>query len=68
MEYNNMNASEALYGFGAWLTTRKEVLNIGASHDASIVTELIKKFIDANRLEDVRDWRYPKNITHPKED
>ena len=60
-----MNSSEALFGFMAWLTTRKEVLSIGSSEDCSPFPELIAEFCKVNRLPAVRE-NYSDLLTHPK--
>ena len=60
-----MNASESLWGFGGWLTSRDEVTTMSARHDASNIAEKIAKFIKENNLPDVRsDW--DKLLKHPK--
>lgn len=63
-KYEDINASEALYGFAAWLTSRSKSVTIGAKHDAAIVADLVKEWSEYNNLEPVRDI-YPKNIKHP---
>ena len=60
-------ASEALFGFMAWLTTRQEAVTFGASHECSVAVDLIKEWSDENKLEEPRDGIYPDNIKHPKE-
>ncbi len=60
-----MNASEAIYGFGAWLTTREEPVTIGAHHECGIVAELINTFCKTNKLEEPRE-NWTDNLTHPK--
>lgn len=59
-----MNASEAVYGFAAWLTCHPEALTIGSTHDAAPVAERCKEWCDANGLPGVTD-AYPGNIVHP---
>ena len=46
-----MSASEALYGFCAWLTTRKNPVTMSASHDASTVAGLVSRFCEVNDFE-----------------
>lgn len=36
--------SEALYAFGAWLTTRPKPLIVGSNHDAAPMADLVNKF------------------------
>lgn len=55
---DSLNAAEALYGFVAWLTTRKHTLFLGAAHDAAPSVPLIQQFIQANGLAQTReDWQ-----------
>lgn len=61
-----MNASEALYGFAGWLTTRKQSVVAGAEHNAACWAELVDEFIKNNDLSPVRDDIWPDNMnTHP---
>ncbi len=60
-----LSGSEAIYGFGAWLTTRDEPVTMGAKHDCGIVAELIDIFCKTNKLEEPRD-NWTDNLTHPK--
>ena len=63
---DKLTASEALYGFCGWLTTRDEKTVMSASDDASPIPELIEKFCRTNGLKEPKsDWI--KNLTHPKE-
>ena len=57
-------ASEALFGFAAWLTTRDEVVVASARHDASIWAELVGVFIKENQLAEPRDG-WENNLVHP---
>lgn len=59
-----LSPSEALYGFGAWLTTRKGTLMIGETHSASIMAELVNEFCIANNLIPPRD-KWHKLLNHP---
>ncbi len=63
---SQLTASEAVYGFMAWLICRTEVIKIGASENASPLPTLIKVFCDANGLADPTE-NYPNNLIHPKE-
>jgi len=57
-------ASEALFGFCGWLTTRKEKIIMSSSADASPIVELIAEFCDENKLENPREgWEL--NLIHP---
>jgi len=62
-----LNASEAIYGLLAWLTTREEELTLGAHYDAAPAAELAKLFCETNDLPDIsEDW--PDNLIHPEEE
>lgn len=61
---DKLNASEALYGFGGWLTTRGEAITISAQHDASVMAELVNEFCKVNELSEPRDG-WDKNLIHP---
>ena len=64
---DKLTASEALFGFCAWLTTREEKTIMSASDDAAPMPMLIRKFCDTNILEEPRiDWH--NNLIHPRED
>ena len=61
-----LSASEALFGFMAWLTTREEPVTFSSQHDASKAAELVGLFCKANGLEDPREgWtgllKFPEN-------
>ena len=62
---DEMTASESVYGFAAWLTTRDEAVMLGAKHDASIAAELVVEWCAVNGLPGPRDGVYPDNITMP---
>lgn len=58
---NQLSASEAVYGFGSWLTTLPDSLTVGARQDSSPVAELCSDFCNAHRLADTRD-HWEKNL------
>ena len=57
-------ASEALYGFAGWLTTRDEVVTASSKHDAGVWAKLVDTFIKENKLEQPRDG-WENNLIHP---
>jgi len=57
-------ASEALYGFAGWITTREEKVVASASHDSAIWAELVDTFIKENNLDNPRDG-WENNLIHP---
>jgi hypothetical protein len=66
MENNILSASEALYGFMGWLTTREEVSIFSANDNAGEAARLIDMFCKTNNLESPRDG-WEKNFEFPKE-
>lgn len=61
---NCLTGSEAVYGFCAWLTTRKEITKMGGSENCGSVVELIKIFCEENKLPDPRE-NYTDYLTLP---
>jgi len=51
----SLSPSEAVYGFGSWLTVRDEPITISDSHNAAIVAELVDEFIKKQKLEEPRN-------------
>ena len=51
----DLSPSEALYGFGGWLTTRDKPVTMSAKNNAGIVAELIDEFIKKQKLEQPED-------------
>ncbi len=52
---SKLSASEALYGFAGWLTTRREPLVVGSTYLVPPVVELVAEFCKANGLDEPRD-------------
>ena len=63
---NCLTGSEAVFGFCAWLTTRKKKTIMGSKHDAAPICELIKIFCEENKLPEPRE-NYTDYLTIPKE-
>ena len=61
-----MKPEDALFGFGAWLTTRKKAVTFSRKHDAAIMCSLLKKFFEVNNLTNVSK-KYPNTFKMPKE-
>ncbi len=62
---SELTGSEALYGFAAWLTSRKGPLTLGATYHASPIAELVKQFCDTNKLAEPREG-WTDRLTHPR--
>ena len=59
-----LSASEALYGFAGWLTSRTEPVTFSATHDAGKAVELVAEFCKVNQLPEPReDWA--NELAHP---
>ena len=65
---SDISASEAVFGFAAWLTCLEHPVILGAKHDAAIAAELAELWCQTNTLSPPRDGVYPQNITQPKSD
>ena len=61
-----LSPSEALFGFGAWLTTREKPVTMGSNYECGIVAELIDKFCKTNELEEPREG-WDDLLKHPKD-
>jgi hypothetical protein len=62
---DSLTASEALYGFVGWITTRQQVVTAGGSEDCAPWVDLIQEFIVENDLSQPRaDW--PIGLRMPK--
>jgi hypothetical protein len=63
---DKLSASEALYGFVGWLTTRNEPITMSASDDAGKAADLVSEFCKVNTLAEPREgWEH--NLFHPQE-
>ena len=61
---DEMTASEALFGFMAWLTTREAVETFSAKHNVAPAADLMETFCKTNNLVAPReDWT--DRLTHP---
>ncbi len=64
-ELDEITGSESVYGFCAWLTTRKEKTIMSSKSNAAIIADLIQEFCNANELTDPRD-NWTDFLKHPK--
>lgn len=62
---SNLTASEAIYGFCGWLTTRAERTAMSARDNAAPIAELIKRFCNKNKLAEPRE-EWSRNLIHPE--
>lgn len=60
-----LNPTEAVYGFAAWLTCRKEKTIMSASDDSAIIADLVKQFCEVNNLPEVSE-HWPQYLIHPE--
>ena len=51
---DKLTASEALFGFCAWLTSRKERTIMSSSDDTTPVTELLNRFCEIHELDNAK--------------
>lgn len=61
---DKLTASEAVYGFAAWLTTREVPVYFSVTHNAGIAAELVNEFCKANNLKEPRD-NWHTHLVHP---
>ena len=66
MQDVKITASEAIYGFTSWLTTRDGTLMVGAKNDISPLVGLISEWCNANNIIMPREGVYPNNIIQPE--
>lgn len=59
-----LNQREALFGFVAWLSCRKQVIKLGGTEDCAGLPDLIEEFSNANGFLEVSE-SYPDNLVHP---
>ena len=65
MSKRKLNASEAIFGFCGWLTTRDEKTIMSSKSNASPIAERIKEFCKTNNLTEPRKG-WDKTFEHPK--
>ena len=61
---SELTASEALFGFTAWLTTREGVTKMSAQHDCAGIADLVQEFCAANGLAEPAD-NWHEKLVHP---
>jgi len=61
MKKSKLNASEAVYGFVSWLTTREKLTLMGSSEDSGYPCQLVKRYCKYQNLPCVTD-NWPENL------
>jgi len=61
---DKLTASEAVFGFAAWLSSSQDSITIGRGHVCDSLAEKVKVFCDENKLEFPRDG-WEANLIHP---
>jgi hypothetical protein len=61
---NEMTASEAIYGFCAWLTCQEVKTIMSSKHDCAVIADRIKEFCETNKLTEPKD-KWTENLKHP---
>lgn len=61
---DKLTASEAIYGFCGWLTSRKEKTIMSSNNNAAPIPLLIEQFCKENNLTEPRD-DWDNNLIHP---
>lgn len=64
METDKLSASEAVFGFAGWLTSRKEKTVMSSSDEAGCIAELVDAFCKVNKLTPPRE-EWATNLIHP---
>lgn len=64
MANKEMSASEALFGFAGWLTTRPEKTVMSSVDDAAPIADLVQEFCNVNGLAAPREG-WDKKLKHP---
>ena len=57
---DKLTASEAVYGFAAWLTTRSEITKMGADEDCAPIAQLVGEFCKENNVTKLKIRTEPK--------
>lgn len=66
-EDESLSASEALYGFMGWLTSREKEITISSTHDAAEPADLVSAFCEINNLREPRSG-WANLLIHPTRD
>ena len=64
-DLKEMTGSEAIFGFCAWLSGRKEKTIMSSKSNMAPIADSIKEFCETNKLIDPRD-NWTDYLTHPK--
>jgi hypothetical protein len=66
-ENQTLSASEAVFGFCGWLTSRDKKTIMSSKNDAAVIVDLVAKFCQTNKFENPREG-WEKILIHPKEE
>lgn len=55
LQRSGITASEAVYGFAGWLTTRNQAVTFGSTHDCAPIAELVDQFVRRQGLTPPRE-------------
>jgi len=61
-----LTASEALFGFVGWITTREEAVTASFTHNAAVWADLVREYCRANDLAEPRE-NWHANLSYPFE-
>lgn len=59
-----LSPSEALFGFGGWLTARKKKTVASSADNAAPMADAVSQFIKSNNLSDPKEG-WEKSLVHP---
>jgi len=62
---DQLSASEAVYGFAAWLTSSKKTILFGSTHAVPTAIGLVDEFCKANDLSEPHE-HWEQNLIQPK--
>lgn len=62
-----LSASEALFGFAGWLTSRSKRTVMSGKDDAAVIADLVGEFCNVNKLPEPRQG-WDKLLIHPSDE
>lgn len=64
IEKQKLNQAEAVFGFAAWLSSRKERIIMSSTDDAGYLADLCDEFCKVNDFPAISS-NWPDNLIHP---